>query len=286
MQTFSSQRTRILRDAEKQASITGKPFTATTRPYKSTVQIVWDVVDPLPTGPGNARIAYAVARKNQRIELFSYAVGDAIPYGVPGQTKIATEADTNVSKGRRTNGVERMIIESISATNKDLRVAYPANTYTGLDNDVLGAHSGQIIVLDPGSLVCPPQVESPFNLENPFWEALKPVLQVEFEWDRGRVIKIGTLDEIPEGGAKSLLKASGIPDTKNRYKVPEGYVWDRQGEPDSEFIVRLTVADTVVIPISLVTLNGQTSIFSVPTNVYTDVTMRLHGLAVSLPSQN
>ena len=97
--------------------------------------------------------------------------------------------------------------------------------------------------------------------------------------------KIGRLDEIPEGGAKSFLRASGDPRTDNRYKVPEGYLWRKQGQPDSEFVVIAVVEDDVVIPITLSTPDGGTTA-EVPEFLYADMTIRLHGMAVRPIGQN
>lgn len=288
---FQVQRDKVLERYQK----SNRPYQAYTRPYKSVGQIQFDVVDLASVG-GNAVMAHAIARAGQRIEWFGFGIGEQIANGTPPNVKIATEADTNVSKGRQTNGVETFVIEGMSSSFKDIRVNYGTLVFGGgtvnpADPVSIAAYRGQTILLDPGSLISPPQGNSPFNLELPLGEIIKPNMAIEFEWDRSRVIKIGTLDEIPEGGAKSYLKASGEPSTQNRYRVPEGYVWERQGLPDSEFIVRGTLTDNVLIPINLVGLGGAAA----PTNaggsntltqLFVDIVMRIHGLAVAYPSRN
>lgn len=278
---FETTRTRLLkRYAEEK-----RDFNAGTKPYKSTQQVIFDIVDPQPSS--GSTIAYAVARKSQRLEFFGYGSGESIPYGPA--TRIATEADTNLSKGRRTNGVEDFVIEAISFTHKSTRVANPPSVAAGqtpADIDALAAFRGEAVIYDPASIACPIQCFSPFNGEDVFFEALKPQMSVEFEWDRRRVEKVGTADAIPEGGAKSLLRASGEPINGNRYKIPEGYLWRRQGEPDSEFVARVVLVEAVVIPISLSALGGQTSTLTKPDKIYVDLSMRLHGLSLNVPSAN
>lgn len=262
-----------------------QPYYATTKPYISSQTFVFDVVDALPAG--GATMAYAVLRKGQEITFFDYGVGSQMPWapGTANQTKTATDADTNLSQGRRTNGVDDYCIEAMSCTHKASRVAYPADTTAATDRDVIEAFIGNKIVMDPAASMMPAQVQSPFNLEDAISDAVRSVTSIAFEWDRERTIKIGRLDELPEGGAKSFLRASGDPRTDNRYKVPEGYLWRKQGQPDSEFVVIAVVEDTVVIPITLSAPDGGDTV-EVPDFLYADFTIRLHGMAVRPIGQN
>jgi hypothetical protein len=271
----------------------GQPYYATTKPYKSTLSFVWTVVSPEPAA-GPFTMAYAKLEQGQEIEWFSYGVGDAMAWapGTINPTKIADESDTNLSKGRRTNGVDDFVIEGISATHKTNRIFYPDQggppvvpPTVSTDAEVLDAFRGNLPVVDPGGVLLPAQIGSPFNLEDEVFEAIKPQCAIEFEWDRSKVIKIGTLDEIPEGGAKSFLHASGDPRTDNRYKIPEGYLWRKQGRSDSEFVVRGTIERTLVMPIFLVTPDSG-ALTKLPAFFYTDISVRLHGLAVAEISQN
>lgn len=263
----------------------GQKYRASTRPYKSTVQLSWNVVDQQPP-PAAQAVAYAVARKAQVLEFFGYGLGDAIPFGPAGVTRQANEADTNQSKGRRTNGVEDMVVEALSCTQRSLRVAYAAGAYTGADASVIAASLGKAALFDPAAILGPPQMFSPFNLENPFLTAVAPHLSLTFEWNRELIEKVGTLDEIPEGAAKSFLRASGDPRNDNRYRIPEGYGWRREGEPDCEMIIRATLAEDVVLPISLVGINGVPGTIVTPTDIMQDICLRAHGLIVRLPSKN
>jgi hypothetical protein len=275
--TFTTQKTKLI----SQYNALGQNYEAKTKPYKSSQQFQWTVLDALPGGA--ATMAHAILKVGQIVTWFGYKLGDNIPYAQG--SRIAVESDTNLSKPRQTNGVEDMVIEGISATCKSARVQYTTTIFTGTDPDDVAAFIGQRAIYDPGALDSPPQLWSPVNGEMVLFEAMKPLVAIEFEWDRRRVEKIGTLDEIPEGGAKSFLHASGDPRTDNRYRIPEGYLWRREGQPDSEFITRGTVAEAVVVPISLVATQGGATL-QLPQFLYLDVTIRLHGLALSLPSAN
>lgn len=262
----------------------GQPYFCFTRPYKSTQQFTFTVVSPLPAAAPT--MAYAKLLP-QRVNWFDYGVGDAIPWapGTANPTKIATDSDTNLSNGRHTNGVEDFVIEGMSASAKSFRVAYAAGTTVSTDVDVKSAFIGDLIIKDPAALMSPPQCDSPVNLEGVLFEALKPVCAVSFLWDTKNILKIGTLDEVPEGGAKSFLHASGDPRTDNRYKVPEGYAWRKTGLKDSDFVVIGEITDTVVIPISLIDPDGGAAV-ATPEFIYLDVEYRLHGLSIDGVGRN
>lgn len=276
--TFTTQKTKLI----QQYNAMNQPYEAKTKPYKSSQQFQFNIVDAF---PGTATMAHAILRANTIVTWFAYKLGDTIPFGPSGVTRVAVESDTNLSKPRQTNGVEDLVIEGISATCKSARVQYTTTIFTGTDPDDIAAYIGTRALYDPAALASPPQLWSPVNGEMVLFEAMKPLTAIEFEWDRRRVEKIGTLDEIPEGGAKSFLHASGDPRTDNRYRIPEGYLWRREGQPDSEFIVRGTVAEAVVVPISLIATQGGATL-QTPQSLFIDVTIRLHGLALSLPSGN
>lgn len=270
-------------------------FRATTRPYKSRLPFRWTVVNALtPSGATTPTVAFAVLRSGQEQEFFSYGVGQSIPY-TNGQTKISTDSDTNQSNARNTNGIEDFVIESISASCSGVRVEYPAAdpslvalVAAGVsDDDVFAAFRGLREIVDPGTLIAPPQATSPFNLEGALYEGLKPNCAIQFQWDRTGIIPIGTLDQIPEGGAKSYLHASGVPDTQNRYRVPEGYAWRQKARPDGDFVARANVTDAVVSPINLISLAGQSAtVNAVPSFMYLDVELRVHGLGLSQIGMN
>jgi hypothetical protein len=290
---FEVQRRKLLKRYEDAK----QEFRASTKPYKSTAQVVFTVQNPLPAGT-NPTMAHLVALQGQRLNFFAYGINDQISFA-DGQ-RLATESDTNQSKANKTNGVEDFVIEGVSASAKSIRVQYfkdsdvPAiPALKALLPETLSLYLGRAPVLDPGALIVPPQVQSPANLEDVLYEAVKPHFAVEFEWDRTRVDKIGSLQEFTEGGAKSYLRSSGVASANkhDRYTIPEGYIWRREGEPDNQLVVRAQLTDSVVIPINLVTLQLTTSTnggphASTPLAIYLDIQMKLHGLSVGIPSKN
>jgi len=285
---FMTQRKRILKSYQD----AGQDFSASTKPYKSTVAFSFQGANTIT----ESSVRWLIARAGQRFEWFGYKIADAVPGDAPsGGYRAATEADTNLSKARTTNGAEDFVIEGISASCRSTRISYAAgdggaSATAGsdiADSDVTLAFNGRAPILDPASLYAPPQVHSPFNLENALYRALSPLIAVEFEWDRNKVVKIGTLEQIPEGGANTYLRASGEPSTNDRYRVPEGYLWRREGQPDSEFITRGTVTEPVCVPILSVSLpSSVTPAVATIGRVWLDVLIRLHGLSVKIPSRN
>lgn len=285
---FSTQR-KMLLDQYKTA---GQAITCRTIPYQSTGVFQFDVVNSaLGTPPG---VAYAVARRNQVLTLFNYGVGDQINLGGTGGNTRANEADTNQGEGSRTNGAEDFVIEGVGFYARSFRVAYAAGTgnlYNGTgvptDSDVLAALAGDLPIYDPAAINVPPQAQSPFNLENGMFQALLDLISVDFLFDRKRTEKIGTVNVMPCGSAKSMLRANGLPENANIYRIPEGYLWRRAGQPDSEFTANLTLQRALVVPINgIIPYVADAAAAAVPTTIWVEVTMRLFGLAVDLPSAN
>jgi hypothetical protein len=278
---FQTQKSKLI----AQYDALGVPYEAKTKPYISTQQLSLQVVD---TFPSVITMGHAVLRAGQFFFWFGYKLGDSIPYG-PGQTtRVAVESDTNLTKARMTNGIEDMVVEGVSATLKSQRLDYASTVYSGVDPDVINAYAGKAIIYDPAALATPPQQFSPFTLEKAIYSAIAPAVAVEFQWDRRRIEAIGRLDQFVEGGGKSFLNANGDPRTDNRYRIPEGYLWRREGQPDSEMVVRGFTPEAVVVPISLIIPpnNSALTTNSAPKDLFLDVTVRLHGLSLSLPSGN
>lgn len=283
---FKTQRERLLEAYAK----AGQDITCRTIPYHSSAVFEFDVVNFAGASPG---VGYAVARKNQSVSLFQYGVGDQIFLGGTGNVR-ATEADTNLGKASSTNGAQDFVIEGVGFHSRGMRVGYAAGTgnlYDGTgtptDPDVVLALNGDLPIYDPAATNMPPQGQSPFNLEAGMFQSLLGLISVDFLFDRKRVEKIGTVDVMPQAGAQSFLRANGVPENTNRYRIPEGYLWRRDGQPDSEFSATLTLQRALVVPINgiLPYVTGATSP-AAPTTIWIEIVMRLFGLAIDLPSAN
>lgn len=281
---FMTQRRKVV-EAYKAA---GEPFSASTKPYKSTVTYTYTATNNIVA----SAVQWMVARSGQVFEWFGYKISDQVPgnVGLFAGYRGATEADTNISKARTTNGAEDFVIEGMSASHRSLRASFidggvaPTDTP---DSDVLGAVRGGVPIFDPGALYLPPQAQSPFNLENVLYRALAPHIAVEFEWDRSKTVKIGTLEQLPEGAANSYLRALGEPSTNDRYRIPEGYLWRREGQPDSEFITRGSLNEPIAIPVlNVISPTSVTPVVTPVGKLLLDVVVRLHGLSVKLPTRN
>ncbi len=287
---FLTQRSRLLQAYKEQ----GQAVTCRTIPYHSTTYFQGDVVNfANNAAPG---VGYAVFRRNQARTLFNYGVGNQVALGGLGGQTTATESDTNLGKASSTNGAEDFVIEGVGFHQRAARVAFApgtGNLYNGIglptDPTVLSSLTGDVAVYDPAAINMPPQVQSPFNLENGILNALLPLISVSFLFDRKRTEKIGTVDVMPCTSAKSYLRANGEPSQNNMYRIPEGYLWRRDGQPDSEFTAQLNLDRDLVIPLNgivpYVTGSAQATA-TAPTQIWLEVTMRLFGLAVDLPSAN
>lgn len=282
---FSTQRRRLLEAYAK----SGEAIMARTLPYHSTSVIQIDVVDV--AGAAAPDVAYGVVRKNQVCTFFNYGVGDQIFLGGSANVR-ATEADTNQGKGASTNGAQDFVIEGVSLQLRNVRCKYAANAGNlygtdPTDPDVLASFAGDAALYDPAAINMPPQISSPFNLEMGVWQSLMGLCSIDFLFDRKRTEKIGTADLIPCASAKSQFRANGTALNSNLYRIPEGYLWRRDGQPDSELNVNLTVQRPLVIPMNgIIPYPAGAAASAFPTTIWLELTMRLFGLAVDLPSAN
>jgi hypothetical protein len=274
----------------------GANFIARTTPYHSVQFVQWDVVDfDAAPAPG---VAYLVARAGQELNFFSYGVGDRISVSqgvIAGQVQLnATEAETILTKGKSTQGAADFVIEGIGLSHRGTRQIFQEGTSltalqaTSADPSVRAMFQGLNLFLDPAAMISSPLIQSPFNLEDTLWNALAPGLRLNFEIDGAQtaLAKIGPCDIMPQAGASSMLRANGIPDTQNRFRIPEGILWRRDGETDSELIVKARLDRDVValLPGTVSAFDGATVLH--PDFVILDLSMRLYGLELRLPSGN
>lgn len=269
LSSFSTTRDEVVDTYESK----GRSYRAETRKLRSRLSIHWDIVD----AQAGTDVAYAVARKGQVLEFFGYKVGDSIPTGIAsGQTKAATELDTNLTTARRIIG--DAAIETIAFSRVCHRVAYAAGAGASTaDPIVKAALLGQVAIHDPAAIVAPRQAGAPYNSEDALYQAIIASVLVNVDFGGGdRKIKLGTMLEMPSADARSFLTANGC--CENIFTFKEGIrLTDDQSSDRRDFVVQATLAADVVVPINTVMLNGGETLFT-PTAIATELECRLGGL--------
>lgn len=273
MELFQTTRQKVLQ-AYQEAQ---QPFEASTQPYHSVRQLVGTVEADNPTDVG-----FVTFRANQELRFFSYGLGDRITLG-PNQVEVR-ESETNLAKGGSTNGASDFIIEGLGFHLRGARVQYDdLGAWEPSSDYVQGVAGGTINGYDPGSIVFPPQVQAPYLLEQGIIGGLTGLMSLQCEWDRTKYKKLGLVDLLPQAGAQSIMRGNGLPTSENRFRVPEGLIWRRDGQPAGEFAAIIRLERDLVVPINLVALpDNETT--DLPTYVYLEVCMRLFGLHVQLPT--
>jgi hypothetical protein len=263
-----------------------QPFNVSTRPYYSSGGFRFNVVDTVVDGAGLTRL-FLKAETNQRIDLFSYGLGDDVD-SVGLGNRNGTDADTNIVEKTNTNN-EDFCIEGLSATARGVGVSY--SEVDGLTDaawtDAL--LNGTVTIDDPGANVLPPEASSPLVLEDLLFRAMAPKCQLRLEWNRKEGDYLGTVDQCPEGGGKSYLRSNGEPSAFNYFRIPEGWIWRREGAPrDTILIISATLMEPVLVVVTVpLTFQGSEDI-SLGDIQYLNLVwkLRLHGRAAYLPSQN
>lgn len=297
---FMTQREKMI----KTFNDAGHDYLMNTMPYHSTRVLYAQVVN---VNQGAARpYAYAVFRAGQLLEFFGYGVGQewvTSVGGFPVVSPAATEAETNLGKAKSTNGAQDFVIEGVGFHCRGLTMLLPqaGQVPTGgqvfdstdyvdagqsIDPDVLSSFTGIQPLADPGGIVAPPQMFSPFNLEQALFQANNGYMSLVFEWDRRRTEKITITDLLCQAGGSSYLRSNGEPSSKNRYCIDEGYIWRRDGEPDSEFIAKVRLERPLVVPIDIPTTPEDPAVFVTPAVIGLELVMRLYGVTFALASRN
>lgn len=276
--SFETARSRLVGAYEK----AGRPYVGSTVPYLSTRGLMFEIVD---TDLVN-NLGFAIARKDQSLEFFSYGLGDKFDL-VNGITKKANSADTNLAKGGSTNGVGDMVIESVGIGPKGLRMGIDnaAANYGVLDVDVASALAGATMtgaIYDPGALCSAPQSQSPFNLEDGLYNAASPHMAVKLTFDSDSFRTLTTADMMPSGSARSALRAAGVPEARNTWKIPEGILWRRDGQGHSELAMIVELKHDIVVPISLPWNAAHTARIA-PTVIVVEIAARISGLELTEP---
>jgi hypothetical protein len=285
---FENRRSALLKKYNSQVGDKGA-YIVSTKPYVSTLPLQWDIVDRDITN----QFAFAVCRRGQNLDFFSYGIGEQLPIGPAGVTRKATNSDTNISKSKQTNGNADFVVEglglSMGATRyqdadvtSGVLVPFPAVT----DPDVVAALQGERPMADPASIVMPPQAYSPFNLEQVLLQAVLRSSSFQFLWDEDRTEKLGPITRLAQGGGGSQLRSNGMPMPSNIFRVEEGYLWARIGEQDAEMVVRLAVDEAVIVPITLNNDPADDTKIIAPSFLFTDLALSLHGFEFKYPSRN
>lgn len=260
-----------------------RPYRITTRPYRSVACLIMNLVETKLDLVN--KISYGIYRieAGQRLEWFNIGLSDMHP-----QLGKLTEADSNQINGYKTNGGEDFAIEGISASCRAPLFRFSATTLSThiTDTDVKNAMlSGLGVIADPGCILTPPQLSSPFNLENSIFEVVAPHVALKIEFGRSQTDYLTELGNIPEGVGRSYLRSHGEPTTTNRFRIPEGIQWLGETGADSEMVVRGEVTRDIIVP-----LNAVANVAFVdpilPETVLLPIQMRLHGAVFSYPSKN
>lgn len=262
----------------------GKPFILTTRGLHSTRSLQFDVVNQSAQG----QIGYLVARRGQQLNFFNYGVNS--PITLSGDANhISTDGDTNLTKAFTTPGSSDLAIEWITTGPKAIKAAYAVTTgfvAAGIDLSVANALAGRVSVADPFAINFPPEIAASATLEHVLYQAVAPHLTAKFEWDNAdRTEKMGTFDQFVQGGGASYLRSNGEPSVANRFRIPEGYLWAREGQPSGQMQVVARLEDDVVIPFTPTSAPLDNS-FPALTNVWVEICMRVGGAMLRVPGSN
>ncbi len=269
----------------------GVPFLATTRGLHSVRSIRFDVLNLAVGG----EIGYLVARAGQELDFFNYGQGNQIELAGSPNFR-ATEAETSLTTARRTTASADLSVEWITMGARGIKAQYTPAASTPLFPDfvatvdpqpeVLQMLQGQANLADPFALVAPAEIGSSATLEQVMYSCIAPHLTLRFEWDNAdRTEKMGTCDQFVEGGGQSYLHANGEPSVNNRFRIPEGFLWAREGQPAGDMHVVATLRNNVVIPYSP-PASLLSSGFPDLIAAWVEIKLRVGGMLLRVPGSN
>src|ERR1700761_9435954 len=264
--------------------------------YRSTLPVTFKVGNPWSvSGVLTGAFATLLPTPDNELQFFSYGINNQIPTGFTvngSSTYKATKNDTNQSKGKNTNGGEVVGIEAISTSVVSMGVAYAqadldaSSLPTSVKNQLNGSQS--VYLRDPGSILTPPQVDSPANLENPWMDAWFSSTTFTPQFDTTSHNPLGAWDEAGEGGARSYLKAHGDPTAHNKYRLPDGLLWMPEGSEGSDFVMIAQPTHPIMMALSNpITLPGGPGLVF-PAEIVMNVAIKLqcfvaHGVQPNQP---
>lgn len=255
----------------------GKDFEFRTTPVSIAGQLRGDVT------AGANGVDFLVFAP-QTVKLARKGIGDEAAYGRTNSD--ATEAETNLQRGGSTDGARDMAIEGIQISSLGCLVNYTdGGAVSGwgtapTQEAVVRALAGQAAIVDPFGLIVPPQLQSPYLLEDALFVSLMRLSAVELKLDTSRPFNLGCARLFPGSAGASMLHSNGDPMVSNTFVFPEGILWQRDGKADSDLSLTLTLHREVVVPLNSVTLPGGAAVTPLK-NVYQRIGIDLTGVSVS-----
>lgn len=297
---FSTWRERLV----EQYDASEEDYIANTRGYWSTAYLS-GVVEAAVTPTEAGVVPGALRFPTQAVTLFSYGVEDDVPCGklqgatVPIPDIEATESDTNVSARKSTNGAEDFCFEGMSVARKGLRFVFLPEQFADgaslawLDGVPTGTNlqnAGGVVHDASAAGALTGSLEAGFHQEDAVYPYLWPDLTFNAQWNRKRLELIGTGAHLAQGGGASWLRSHGLGTTDNRLSIPEGYIWRRDGQTDSDLgvVARLESDVSVIYSLPAVLLSEDPDVFGLvrPYYVLAGFQVRLHGISFDYPSGN
>jgi hypothetical protein len=281
-QNFQTKRQEMLSAYAK----AGTQFLATTRGLHSVGSIAFT---PRNEDLTLGNIAFAVAAAGQEINFFAYGANSLISLSGNPQHR-ATEADTNLVKAFETPANSDLSIEWLSASARAIKCQYAtagqAKFVAAPAGETQQILDGQISVIDPFGIFTPAAVGASATLQHVAFHALAPFLTCRAEWDNAdRTEKIGTFDQFTQGGGASYLNSNGEPSVMNRFRMPEGLLWARSGQPAGQLVVKARLESPVAIAYNPVAAPVDGT-FNALTAIHLEITFRAGGLLLRVPGSN
>jgi hypothetical protein len=274
----------LLAEYQEHSDRIGRAFALKTIPYYCRKCLEFTVEDEDETNG----IAYLLAAK-QELTFFDYATGNTISMAANNSHK-ATKADTNLQRPKSTNGSCDFCVEYIGVQALGTRVQFADDDVSSsiqgaTQSDVVKALTGLGAFFDPGAVCLPPQIASPFMLEEALFKAVADQSAFRLEFGDAGVRYLGTLASFGQAGASSYLRAHGDAGGDAALEVVEGFLWARDGEPDADMTAVVELEKPVVVPVNLVQ-QPVNDAYLAPTHVWLDLMVTLRGFELSLPSHN
>jgi hypothetical protein len=280
-------------------------------PTFCTFQLLFSVIG-VHSVAGSPKFAFAVLKAGQDIKLFADGRGVGVKDALPNTSAIdfpGTEDWTSLSN-KRTMGASCKVIDAITLSEVAAHVQYDNPVTAGVPTFTIGGNAYQVtdpvlqsvlcknttgsstvkssataILYDPSSLVTPPELMSPANLESTFWSACKPHLVLSYAYSQDSTTQVGPVDVIPDGAAKTYLRAIGENSNANRYPIVGGIEWAEDGATGADLEFKLKSFRDIVIPITIPDFGLQGTTIA-PNAISLEVRARLHGPEFFIPAQH